>query len=43
MIIAKLGRTIPAIEPIETPDIIIGSIIDDIPISIYNPFPFFKG
>ena len=43
MMIAKFGRTIPAIDPMETPDIIIGSMIDDIPISIYNPFPFFKG
>jgi hypothetical protein len=30
MIIAKFGRTSPAIVPIETPDIIIGSIIDEI-------------
>ena len=43
MIIAKLGSAVPAIEPIDTPDIIIGSMIDDIPISIYNPFPFFRG
>lgn len=31
MTIAKFGRTKPAIEPIETPDIIIGSIIEEIP------------
>ena len=34
MMMAKLGKTIPAILPIDTPDIIIGSMIDDIPISI---------
>ena len=41
--IDKAGRVEPAIDPIETPEIIIGSIIEDIPISIYRPFPFFKG
>jgi hypothetical protein len=31
---ARFGRTKPAIEPMETPDMIIGSIMDEIPWSI---------
>ena len=34
MMMAKLGKTIPAILPIDTPEIIMGNMIDDIPISI---------
>ena len=41
--IDNAGRVEPAIDPIETPEIIIGSIIEDIPISIYRPLPFFRG
>ena len=40
---ARLGKTIPAMLPIDTPEIIMGSMIDDIPISIWRPLPFFNG